>query len=162
MLVSAVVPVEPPAIVRSSAVVVVPIAPPLLSLMPPLAEDKVTPLPPADTIAEIVDTAEPVAVRLIASLAVMLWLMANDAPDSVNAAVDMAPDIDIAPASVTLTDCDEPPNSFKTIAFPPLSRLIAPVPAPLRADTLLELDVVSSALPPARVMVKPLKAVIAA
>ena len=100
---SVIAPVEPPLIARASAVPVVPIAPPEPSFMPPLPDDNVTPFPEADTIPVIVDALPPVAVRLTAPYAVIFWLIANDVPDNVNDAVDIAPVIDMAPAFVTLT-----------------------------------------------------------
>ena len=103
VFVSVIVPDEPPLIARASAVPVVPIAPPDPSLMPPLPDDNVTPFPDADTIPVIVDAPLPVAVKLTAPFAVIFWLIANDVPDNVNAAVDIAPVIDMAPAFVTLT-----------------------------------------------------------
>ena len=102
VFVSETVPVELPDMVRPSGVPVVPIAPPEASLMPPLPVDNVTPVPDAETIADIVDALLPVAVKLAAPLAVTLWLSANDVPDKVKAAVDIAPPIVIVPASVTL------------------------------------------------------------
>ena len=103
VFVSETVPVELPDMVRPSGVPVVPIAPPEASLMPPLPVDNVTPFPDAETIADdIVDALLPVAVKLAAPLAVMPLLIANEVPDKVKAAVDIAPPIVIAPASVTL------------------------------------------------------------
>ena len=103
MFVSVIAPVEPLGIVNASAVAVVPTAPPDPSLMPPLPDDSVTPLPDADTIAVIVEGPLPVAVKLVAPFAVTFWLMSNDVPDNVNAPVDIAPPVVIAPAFVTLT-----------------------------------------------------------
>ena len=103
MFVSAIAPVDVLGIVNASAVPDVPIAPPDPSLMPPLADDNVTPFPSAETIAVIVDAVPPVAVKLVAPLAVISWLMSNDVPDSVSAPVDSAPPVVIAPAPVTLT-----------------------------------------------------------
>ena len=77
-------PVEALATTSDSAVELVPIAPPELSEMPPEPAERVTPLPEAETRAEIVEAFDPEAVKLAEPEAVILLLSASEVPARVN------------------------------------------------------------------------------
>src|SRR5580658_4018877 len=120
-----------------NAATLLPPAPVVVSVasaaVPPPVISSVNPVTPSPTVRADVDVCdiadEPLddAVNDIVPAEVKGSLNAIVEPLNVNALTDVALEDDvvvIAPALVTLTVCDEPPNVFNSIPLPPLFRLI--------------------------------------
>lgn len=124
--------------------------PPLRLTVSPLVADKAAPEVCVITLPLAVD-----AVNDTAAPAVMASLKAIVDPDKVREPT-LVPVVAVvmAPALVTLTLSDEAKLS-SWIPCPPLSRLIEPVPVPVKLATLLEVPVVKLAVPPFKLTVKP-------